>query len=60
MTGLKQASQILKIGGKGIALLFILILGLVFVTYLETVKLIGIGIGSFTLYIIGYLYYRNY
>ena len=60
MTGQGQTSQILKIGGKGIALVFILILGLVFVTDLESEKLIGIGIGSFTLYIKGYLCYHNY
>ena len=40
MTGQGQTSQILKIGGKGIALVFILILGLVFMTDLETEKYI--------------------
>tara|TARA_B110000116_G_scaffold259300_1_gene261280 strand:- start:579 stop:839 length:261 start_codon:yes stop_codon:yes gene_type:complete len=53
MTGQEQTSRVLKIGGKGIACVFILILGLVFMTDLETGKLIGIGIGSFALYIIG-------
>ena len=60
MTGLKQASQVLKIGGIGVDCVFTLILGLVFMTDPETGKLTGIGISSFTLYITGCLCYRNY
>ena len=60
MTGLEQTSQVLKIGGIGVDCVFTLILGLVFMTDLETGKLTGIGISSFTLYITGCLCYRNY
>jgi len=60
MTGLEQTSQVLKIGGIGVDYVFILILGLVFMTDLETGKLTGIGISSFTLYITGCLCYHNY
>ena len=60
MTGPEQTSQVLKIGRIGVDCVFTLILGLVFMTDLETGKLTGIGISSFTIYISGCLCYRNY